>query len=191
VLLCGQNPAKRLLTGAIDGCHFTSSGAHVDGSPLAEDSCCRIRCEGDSRLLLPILTNRGFSTLNSRRQPWPQLRRRPTVMSGEMQPPRRTPCISASRRGRPDTPIRHASGAVVGRPRTVGDDPVPFVTPFLVQCRALVDDFLTRSPSVSPGFGPAGTEPRERACRAELRLRADADGWSRPGCCPQRLPGLP
>ena len=44
-------------------------------------------------------------------------------------------CISASRRRRPGTPIRRTSGAVADRPRAVGDSPVAFVTPFLVQCR--------------------------------------------------------
>jgi hypothetical protein len=189
----GPSMCNRGCPGAIDGCDLTWSGAHRDGSPLAEDSCCRIRCDRDRRLLPlpPIPTSRGFSALNPRRQPWPQLRRRPTVMTGEMQPPRSTPCISASRRRRPGTPIRRTSGAVAGRPRAVGDSPVPFVTPFLVQRRVLVDHFFTRSPPVSPGIGPAGTEPRVRACRAERRLRADTDGWSRPGSCLPRWPGPP
>lgn len=53
----------------------------------------------------------------------------------------------------------------------------------------LVDDLFTGPLSVSPGSGPAGTEPRVRACRAEPGLRPDTD-MSRPGCCLQRLPGL-
>ena len=38
------------------------SGAHRDGSPMTEDSCRRIGCDGDRRLLLPIPASREFST---------------------------------------------------------------------------------------------------------------------------------
>ena len=109
-----------------------------------------------------------------------------------MQPPCRPRCISASPRRRGSgTRIRRTSGAVEGRPRALGDSPVPFVTPFLVKCRVFVDHFFTRSPPVSPGIGLAGTEPRARACRVERKLRADTDGWSWPGSCLQRWPGPP
>lgn len=167
----------------------TWSGAHHDGSPLEEDSCCRIRCDGDRRLLLPIPTSRGFNTLSSRIRPLASVTSSAyDDVRGDAAAP---PCISASRRRRPGTPIRRTSGAVAGRPRAVGDSPVVFVMPFLVQCRVLVDHFFTRSPPGSPGFGPAGTEPRIRACRAERRLRADTDRWSWPGSCLQRLPDPP
>ena len=168
---------------------YVRRGAHRDGSPMAEDSCCRIRCDGDRRLLLPIPASREFSTLNSRRQPSASVASSAYGdVRGDAAAPR---CISASRRRRPGTPIRRPSGAVASRSRALGDSPVAFVTPFLVQCRISADNFSTRSPPVSPGFGPAGTEPRVRACRAERRLRADTDGWSRPGSCLQRLPGSP
>jgi hypothetical protein len=52
----------------------------------------------------------------------------------------------------------------------------------------LMDDLFTGPLSVSPGSGPAGTDPQVRACRAERSLRPDTD-MSRPGCCLQRLPG--
>ena len=94
--------------------------SHRDGSPMAEDSCCLIRCDGDRRLLLPIPTSREFSTLNSRRQPsaspassaYGDVRRDASAAR----------CISASRRLRPRTPSRRTSGAVADRPRA-GTEP--------------------------------------------------------------------
>ena len=89
-------------------------GAYRDGSPMAEDSCRRIRCDGDRRLLLPIPTSREFSTLNSRRQPSASAA---SSAYGDVRGDAAAlPCISASRR-RPGTPIRRTSGAVAGRPR--------------------------------------------------------------------------
>ena len=62
------------------------------------------------------------------------------------------PCISASRRRRPGTPIRRTSEGPAGRPRAVGDSPVPFVTPFRVQYRVLVDSFLSHPASDRRGL---------------------------------------
>jgi hypothetical protein len=68
--------------GAIDGVTQLGRVRIVTDHPWRRIPAPGYRCDSDRRLLPPIPTSRGFGTLNSRRQPWLQLRGRPTVMSG-------------------------------------------------------------------------------------------------------------
>jgi len=153
---------------------YVRQGAHRDGSPMAEDSSCRTRCDGARRLLLPIPASREFSTLNSRRQPSASAA---SSAYGDVRGDAAALlCFSASWRRRPSTPIRRPSGAVAGRPRAAGDSPVAFVTPFLVQCR------------VSAPRRRGNRQRGRQSCARTGSVSDQAPGsWPAP---PERRPGL-